>query len=360
MKLVSYHPVADPTHTRLGVLVPASASHGEPPGRLAIADLAIAFDNGLQSQSSPGTAWVEFKVKDDLAGSKVPPPQMLDLLKSEPETWQQVQRWSAHVADQRLALTEMHTVGLASPVPIPASIRDCMEFRQHVVGSMQAIVRRLCRPIGWIDQLSSRVLRTPLIRPPRVWSERPLYYKGNCRSVIGTGSDVAWPRQTQQLDFELEFGVFIRGCCKDVSVETARHHIGGYSLFNDFSARDIQLREMQGRLGPAKGKDFDTGNAIGPYLVTPDEIDERSLDFEVRVNGETWSKSSSATMKLSFAELISFISRDETLYPGDFIASGTMPNGCGLELDRWLQVGDVIELDGGPLGVLRNQIVSAS
>ena len=110
------------------------------------------------------------------------------------------------------------------------------------------------------------------------------------------------------------------------------------------------------RLGPAKSKDFDTGNAIGPWLVTPDEVSDE-ITLRACVNGEEWSCGSSSEMHFSFAEIIEYISRDETLYPGDFIGSGTVPGGCGLELDRWLQPGDTVELEAEPLGILRNRVV---
>ncbi|MCA9072714.1 MAG: fumarylacetoacetate hydrolase family protein, partial [Planctomycetaceae bacterium] len=163
------------------------------------------------------------------------------------------------------------------------------------------------------------------------------------------------------LDFELEFGVFLNRTGKNIDAADALSYIGGYALFNDFSAREIQLREMAARLGPAKGKDFDTGNAIGPYLVTPDEVsDPYDLTMRVRVNDEVWSETHSGSIQHRLPEILAFISQDETLYPGDFIAVGTLPDGCGLELDRWIQVGDTVSLECDRLGVLTNRIVAAN
>jgi 2-keto-4-pentenoate hydratase/2-oxohepta-3-ene-1,7-dioic acid hydratase in catechol pathway len=126
-------------------------------------------------------------------------------------------------------------------------------------------------------------------------------------------------------------------------------------VMNDLSARDIQRKEMQVRLGPAKGKDFAT--AIGPWLVTPDEVgDDRDLPMAVRVNGEVWSEGNAGTSYWTFAQMIAHASMDETLYPGDIFGSGTVGRGCGLELDRWIQPGDVVELEIARLGVLRNPI----
>lgn len=197
------------------------------------------------------------------------------------------------------------------------------------------------------------------LRPPPVWYERPVYYKGNPNSVVGNEADIQWPSFSTRLDFELEFGIFIGKEGRDIPASKAKEHIAGFSLFNDFSARDTQAAEMTGRLGPAKSKDFDTGNAIGPWLVTPDEVPDE-ITLRARVNGEEWNSGASSDMHFSFAEIIEYISRDETLYPGDFIGSGTVPGGCGLELDRWLQPGDVVELEADELGVLRNRVIRPS
>jgi 2-keto-4-pentenoate hydratase/2-oxohepta-3-ene-1,7-dioic acid hydratase in catechol pathway len=118
---------------------------------------------------------------------------------------------------------------------------------------------------------------------------------------------------------------------------------------------------MEGRLGPSKGKDFDTGNAMGPYLVTPDEVpDPYNLTMVARVNGEEWSRGNSREMYHRFEAIIDHVSRDETLHPGEFIGSGTFGNGCGMELDRWLKPGDVVQLEAEHLGTLRNRVVRPS
>src|SRR5271154_1196930 len=127
--------------------------------------------------------------------------------------------------------------------------------------------------------------------------------------------------------------------------DQARDHIFGYTIFNDFSARDMQMVEMEGRLGPAKGKSFDGANVLGPWIVTPDEIgDAQALDVEVRVNGEVRSRGSTAGMLFSFEEILAHASQDETIHAGEFFGSGTVGNCCGLELGRFLEHGEVIEL----------------
>lgn len=252
-------------------------------------------------------------------------------------------------------------VRLLAPLPVPRSIRDCMVFEQHLLQATRAVVRERFPPLVWLDAFWRRAGGRRSLLLPAVWYERPLYYKGNPRSVVGPDATVIWPHYTQRLDFELELGIVIGRRGRDIPAAEAAAYIAGYTIFNDFSARDVQLREMQGRLGPAKGKDFDTGNALGPLLVTPDEVpDPYDLRMVVRVNGQTWGEGHSGQMRYRFEELIAYVSQAETLYPGDFIAAGTVGNGCGLELDRWIQPGDEIELEVERLGVLRNRVAKPS
>jgi 2-keto-4-pentenoate hydratase/2-oxohepta-3-ene-1,7-dioic acid hydratase in catechol pathway len=143
---------------------------------------------------------------------------------------------------------------------------------------------------------------------------------------------------------------------RNVPAGEAMEYIAGYTIMNDFSARDIQRKEMRVRLGPAKGKDWCT--AIGPVLVTPDEIgDAYNLRMTARVNGETWSEGNSRTMFWKFEQMIEFLSRDDTIVPGDVIGSGTVGKGCGLELNRWVKPGDTIELEIEKIGVLQNKVI---
>jgi 2-keto-4-pentenoate hydratase/2-oxohepta-3-ene-1,7-dioic acid hydratase in catechol pathway len=251
-------------------------------------------------------------------------------------------------------------VRLGPPIPRPASIRDAMSFERHVI---QATRRGALGPLAKLDELLERRVgprRSLAGLLNRAFYERPLYYKSNPNSVVGPDADVRIPSYTNRFDYELEWGVFIGAGGSDIPESNAREHIAGYTIFDDFSARDIQLAEMRGRLGPAKGKDFDSGNAIGPCLVTPDELPEPyALTMSARVNGAEWSRGSTGEMYWSFEEIIAYVSRSETLYPGDFIGSGTVGGGCGLELGSFLQPGDVVELEVDGIGVLRNRVVSA-
>lgn len=220
-----------------------------------------------------------------------------------------------------------------SPIPEPSSLRDFYAFEEHV--------------------------RTGFAKRgediPAAWYELPVYYKGNHRTILGPDAEVPWPRYTTELDFELELAVVIGREGRNISVSDALTYVAGYTLMNDISARDIQRKEMACRLGPAKGKDFAT--VLGPCLVTPDEIpDLTNLPATVRVNGELWSETNAGNPYWNFAQMIAHVSMDETLYPGDVIASGTVGRGCGLELGRLLAPGDRVELAVDGLGVLRNQV----
>jgi 2-keto-4-pentenoate hydratase/2-oxohepta-3-ene-1,7-dioic acid hydratase in catechol pathway len=207
------------------------------------------------------------------------------------------------------------------------------------------------------DEAAVAAMR-PLDDVPEVYKARPVYYITNRFSVSGTDTNVVWPDYSTLMDFELEFGVFLSRQGRNIRTEQAREHIFGYTIYNDFSARDTQFEEMQGMLGPAKGKSFDAGNVLGPWIVTADEIpDPYGLAMTARVNGEVWTSSTSAGMLHSFEDMIAYVSRHETLRAGEFFGSGTVGGGCGLELDRWLKHGDVVELEVENIGILRNRVL---
>ena len=265
-------------------------------------------------------------------------------------------------------VVERAEVELLSPVPRPESIREFMVFEQHIINSLRkfAMPRWLGALDEWLDDTFGRKA-TAAYRLNRLWYERPIYYKGNCFSVVGDGARVTIPRYCRTMfDWELECGIFLCKQGRDIPQEQARDYIGGYTIFNDFSARDIQAREMGGRLGPAKGKDFDGGNAIGPALVTPDEVsDPYNLVMRARINGEEVSYGHTKGMYWTFERIIAYVSQSETLYPGEFFGSGTgtvRESGkhrrcCGLEMGRFLKPGDTVELEVERLGTLTNYIV---
>jgi 2-keto-4-pentenoate hydratase/2-oxohepta-3-ene-1,7-dioic acid hydratase in catechol pathway len=188
------------------------------------------------------------------------------------------------------------------------------------------------------------------------WYERPVYYKGNHRSILGPDEPLIWPAWTEKLDFELELACVVGAHALNLNEEQAARSIFGYTIMNDWSARDVQRAEMAMRLGPARSKDFAT--SIGPCIVTADEFSPDAIAMRARVDGEIWFEQSTARMHWTFAQMIAYVSEAEEVFPGDLYGSGTAYGGCGLDLDRWIARGSVIELEIDGLGTLRTEIVS--
>ena len=216
----------------------------------------------------------------------------------------------------------------------PRSLRDFLTFEGH----MKNALSRLGRPI------------------PEKWYEVPTYYKGMPDTVIGPGEEIPWPPFTDRLDHELELAAIIGRRGKDVPRARALDHVFGYTIWNDVSARDVQTRELPIGMGPAKAKDWDGSNVLGPCIVTADEVDPSNLHMSVRVNGEVWGEDTTAHMHHRLEDLISYASQAQTLYPGEVFGSGTAAGGSGLELDRWLEEGDLVEMEIEGIGTLRNRI----
>jgi 2-keto-4-pentenoate hydratase/2-oxohepta-3-ene-1,7-dioic acid hydratase in catechol pathway len=190
---------------------------------------------------------------------------------------------------------------------------------------------------------------------PPAWFEIPAYYKGATTSFIGTGDEILWPAYTDVLDYELELGMIIGKDGKNIKVEDAHNYIFGYTILNDISARDIQKKEMTIRLGPAKAKDF--CSIIGPVIITADEFQsEPNLLMTAKVNGVEWSRGQSGDAHFSWAQMIAHVAQDEWILAGDLFGSGTVGTGCGLELDKWINPGDVIELEIEKIGKLINKV----
>lgn len=217
----------------------------------------------------------------------------------------------------------------------PRSLRDFLAFEDH----MKAALTRLGREV------------------PAEWYDVPAYYKGMPDTVIGPDAEIPWPAWTDKLDHELELAAVIGPApVRDVGAADGLRAVFGWTIWNDLSARDVQARELPIGMGPGKAKDWDGSNVLGPCIVTADELDGSDLRMTVRVNGETWGSSSSSAMHHSFGDLIAYSSRSQTLWPGEVIGSGTAPGGSGIELDRWLAPGDVIEMEIEGIGVLRNRV----
>ncbi|HWQ13776.1 MAG TPA: fumarylacetoacetate hydrolase family protein [Roseiflexaceae bacterium] len=240
-------------------------------------------------------------------------------------------------------LLPLDEVRLLAPLPRPPSLRDFYAFEEHVAASY----RLRGRPV------------------PVNWYSFPVFYFGNHAAIYGPGDDILMPR-TRRLDYELEIACVIGRAGRDIPEEDAEEYIAGFTIMNDWSARDIQQEEMSVGLGPAKGKDFAT--SLGPWLVTPDELEPYALsdgryDLEMTaaVNGVQRSHGNLRDIYYTFAQLIARASQDATLYPGDVLGSGTVGGGCLLELTGgegpWLYPGDEVELAITGLGTLRNRVV---
>ena len=257
------------------------------------------------------------------------------------ETGEQALRAASPVA--------LSDVKLRAPVPKPPTIRDFYAFEQHV-----ATARR------------NRGLE---MEPD--WYQLPVFYFSNPYAVYGPEDVVPAAPGSARLDFELEVAAVVGCGGENLTVEEAAGRIAGFTIMNDWSARDVQMREMRLSMGPVKGKDFAT--SLGPVLVTPDEIagaaKDRSYDLTMTasVNGREYSRASLADIYWSFEEMLSYASRGTRIEPGDVIGSGTCGTGCILELSLthgsdeypWLEPGDVVELSVDGLGTLRNTVGAA-
>ncbi len=283
------------------------------------------------------------------------PASLNELIASGPEKWDYARRVLAEVAQASdpLALKGKGRQPIASPrasvrllAPVqPLSLRDAYAFEQHVRKANE----NRGRPV------------------PEGWYKFPVFYYTHALSVYGTEAPIPYPRYSQALDYELEIAAVIGRPGINLGAEAAASHIFGFTIFNDWSARDIQREEMKVGLGPAKGKDF--ASSLGPCIVTLDELAERAtgrpgvydLSMTARVNGEQRSAGNFKDIYWSFGEILARVSEEVPLYPGEVIGSGTVGTGCLLELTRgegpWLKPGDVVELEVERIGILRNSII---
>jgi 2-keto-4-pentenoate hydratase/2-oxohepta-3-ene-1,7-dioic acid hydratase in catechol pathway len=235
----------------------------------------------------------------------------------------------ARVADAR----EVGSAPLLAPLR-PRSLRDFLTFKGHLDNALGRLGLAI----------------------PSEWFTVPGYYKGLPDTVIGSGEVIVWPTFTDKLDVEMELACVIGRAGKNIAVDDALDYVFGYTIWNDVSARDVQTREVPLGLGPAKAKDWDGSNVLGPCIVTPDEFDAADATMELRINGELWGADSTRHMHHSFADLISYAAMEQTLHPGEVLGSGTFAGGSGLEQDRWVQPGDVVEITLVGVGALTNTI----
>jgi fumarylacetoacetate (FAA) hydrolase len=287
--------------------------------------------------------------------SKIQNPYMtvLDLLDGGPDAMERVRDLAMEVAADEEGLWEssqaIDDIELLAPIPFPRTIRDFYAFEQHVK--------------------TARALRGLEMIPE--WYDHPVFYYSNPGAVYGPDAEVPYPRGSKEVDYELEIACVIGKPGRDIPADEANDYIAGYLIMNDWSARDT-WRNFESKLsmGPAKSKDF--ANSLGPWLVTPDELEDRregnasetryNLAMTARVNGRELSRGNANTLTHTFANMIEWASTDVWLRPGDVLGSGTVGTGCILELrpentGGWLRPGDEVELEIYRLGVLKNKLV---
>ena len=257
-------------------------------------------------------------------------------------------------------LIEAGTVRLLAPLPVPPQMRDFLCFEKHLLQAFGQARKIRAQASPDPEKAMREMEAQGVFAIPKIWYERPSFYKPSRFAVCGTGQDVVWPAYSKTIDYELEFAAVIGKTGRNIRKEDASAHIFGYTIFNDFSARDEQTAEMLSNLGPGKGKDFDNSNPIGPCIVTADEItDPYRLAMVVRVNGEERGRGNSRDMYWKFEDCIAHVSRAETVHPGELFCSGTVGNGCGLEIGKFMNPGDTVELEVEKIGILRNRVLAA-
>lgn len=288
------------------------------------------------SQPRPGVVLASGRILE------LPYASMLAFIQAGSAAWEAARQRAAS-ADAQHDGIPAEGVHLLAPLQ-PLTLRDAYAFEQHVRTANENRGRTI---------------------PPE-WYRFPIFYYTNPLTVIGPNAPLTYPSYTQALDYELEIAAVMGMAGKNLSAEEAASHIFGFTIFNDWSARDIQQTEMKAGLGPAKGKDF--ASSLGPCIVTLDELTDRStgrpgvfdLRMEARINGQTRSQGNFKDIYWSFGEIIARISQEVQLLPGEVIGSGTVGTGCLLELTKaqgpWLQPGDMVELEIERIGLLRNPI----
>jgi 2-keto-4-pentenoate hydratase/2-oxohepta-3-ene-1,7-dioic acid hydratase in catechol pathway len=281
-------------------------------------------------------------VLDEVVRPLPPETDLLEFLAAEPAEREE----RVHATTPReLPLAELR---LLAPLQ-PATMRDFVAFEEHVEGAAKAVSGE------------GRVVEE--------WYQAPRFYFTNPYAVIGSGEEVAIPPGCELLDFELEVAAIVCRPGNNLEAGDAARCIGGYTIFNDWSARDLQGNEMRVGLGPAKGKDF--ASTLGPWIVTPDELEQYrrdgrlDLDMEVAVNGEKIGDDTLANMGWSFEEMLVYASRGTWVRPGDVVGSGTCGAGCLAEL--WgrkgrrepppLTAGDVVTMTVEGIGTISNRVV---
>jgi fumarylacetoacetate (FAA) hydrolase len=268
------------------------------------------------------------------------PTDMLAFIQAGPEIWEEAEI----LARQTQSVWPLDEVTLKAPLQNPPTLRDAYAFETHVKTANKNRGREV----------------------PEEWYEFPVFYFTNPHTIKGPNEAIAMPSYTQALDYELEVAAIIGQPGKDIKAENAINHIFGFTILNDWSARDVQRKEMKVGLGPAKGKDF--ASTLGPWIVTPNEFNKRSTgrtgvydaSMVARVNGQERSRGNWKDMHYTFGEIIARASQGVELLAGDVIGSGTVGTGCLLEITKgegpWLAKGDAVELEIEGIGKLVSKV----
>jgi 2-keto-4-pentenoate hydratase/2-oxohepta-3-ene-1,7-dioic acid hydratase in catechol pathway len=242
----------------------------------------------------------------------------------------------------------------------PRSMRAFMLWESHYVASARALVKHFFPPpaakaVAGYERVTRRTF--PKLKPNKRFYETPSFYVANHAAVLGDGEEMWWPRHTEYLDFELELAFVLAKPLADATPAEAADAVGGWFVLNDWSARDVQAEDLrENPFGPVvKSKTF--ANSIGADVISADELpDWQTATGRVRVDGELWCEGATAGAAHDVGAMLAYASAGERLQPGDVISTGTMPGCCGLELDRWIRLGQNVELEIDGIGTLRNRI----
>ncbi len=239
----------------------------------------------------------------------------------------------------------------------PKSYRDFMLYEKHYINAASNYAKANKPTAYKIAQIYKKLTGKThkKLKPPALWYKEPIFYMGGHMNFYGSGEQIMWPDYSNIIDYELEIGFVLARPLYNAKAKEAEKAIGGFVVFNDFSARDVQMSEMQSGFGPQKSKHF--ANAISAEFVTYDEIkDIENLKGEVFINSKKISDVSAMGMRFSLGEALAHVSKYEHLYPGEFFATGTLPMGCGLENGHFLTKGDEIKLSVKNIGSVVNKI----
>jgi 2-keto-4-pentenoate hydratase/2-oxohepta-3-ene-1,7-dioic acid hydratase in catechol pathway len=263
----------------------------------------------------------------------------------------------AHVRDNETVAADPATATLPFR---PRSMRAFMLWESHVIGSSRMLVKNFFPAPAWkavstYERVTGRTF--PKLKPNQRFYDTPTFYVANHTMVLADGQEMWWPGHTKALDFELELACVLSRPLADATPEEARAAVGGWFVLNDWSARDVQADDARHNVfGPViKSKTF--ANSIGCDVITPDELpDWRTATGRVRVDGEVWCEGSTAGAVHDIGEMLAYASEGEVLDAGDVISTGTMPGCCGLEHDRWITLGQTVELEVDGIGTLTNRV----